>query len=64
MDDFTLFYDGGTVALLTPNNDAATTWVLDHLPDDTPRLGRSIGVEHRYIGDIIEGIQADGLSIQ
>lgn len=65
MDDFTLFYDGGTIALLEPQTNAALDWVDEYLPNDAPRLGKShIAIEHRYITDIVEGIQADGLSVR
>ena len=54
--------NGGSVFLLIPNTDAANAWVEEHLPEDAPVFGKGIAVEARYIGDILHGIQEDGLS--
>jgi hypothetical protein len=51
-----------TVFLLVPKTDDARRWVREHLPDDVMRLGAGVAIEHRYIEDILEGIQADGLT--
>ena len=53
----------GSIFLLIPLNDAAQAWVDEHLPADAATLGRAIAVEHRYIGAIVEGIQAAGLEV-
>jgi len=55
---------GGSVYLLLPCSDAAQAWADEHLPEDAQHLGRAIAVEHRYISDIVAGIQADGLTVQ
>lgn len=57
---------GGTVHLLIPKTEAAHQWVKDHLPDIQPwqKVGEAISVEHRYIGDILEGIVEDGLTVR
>lgn len=60
--DFTVV-SGGTIYQLFPNTDAAKAWASENLPDDTPRLGRSYCVEHRFIGPILDGISSDGLSV-
>lgn len=52
----------GSVFLLIPLTDAANEWVEANLPEDAQRLGRGIAVEHRYILDIVDGAQADGLT--
>ena len=62
MTDFTVS-GGGTLYLLRPNTEAAKEWVADHIPDDAQRLGQAIAVEHRYIDDIVTGIQGDGLGV-
>lgn len=61
--DFTTYYDGSSLILLTPVSDAACNWADQNLPDDAPSLGFAIAVELRYIGDIVAGIQADGLTV-
>jgi predicted thioesterase len=53
-----------TVYLLHPLTDAAREWVAEHLPEDAMRLGNAIAVEHRYIGDIVDGARNDGLSVR
>ncbi len=53
----------GSIFLLTPFTEAADAWAEEHLPEDAQRLGPAIVVEHRYIGDIIAGIQGDGLTV-
>jgi hypothetical protein len=53
----------GSIFLLTPVSDSGRQWVSEHIPDDAQRLGDNIAVEHRYIADIIEGAQADGLEV-
>jgi len=55
--------DHFTIFLLTPLTESATDWVSEHLPPDALRFGDSIAVEHRFIGDIIDGVQQDGLTI-
>lgn len=54
---------GGTIYLLTPISKAAREWANDHLPADAQTLGAAIAAEHRYIGDIVNGIQGDGLTV-
>jgi len=62
--DFTIFVEygaGSTVYLLRPISTRAKIWTREHLPADAPRLGGALAVEHRYIVDIISGMQRDGL---
>lgn len=56
--------DGGSVFLLQPETPAAHAWVEEHIPEDALRLGNGIAVEHRYICDIVDGIQAEGLTLE
>lgn len=60
--DFTVS-NHGSIYLLTPKTEAAHAWRADHLPDDVLSLGQGLCIEHRYIGDIVLGINADGLTI-
>lgn len=55
---------GGTLYLLTPVTKRAQKWVDEHLPEDRQTLGTGIAVEHRYIGEIVEGIKRDGLIVR
>jgi hypothetical protein len=51
------------VYLLRPLTPAAFEWIENHIPEDAQRLGNAIAVEHRYIADIVAGIQGDGLAV-
>ncbi len=53
----------GTVYLLVPRTQAAREWASEHISSEAQMLGSGIAVEHRYIADIVDGIQADGLTI-
>jgi hypothetical protein len=53
----------GTVYMLVPVSLAALEWVEEHTPADAMRLGRSVAVEHRFIEDIVDGIEGDGLAV-
>lgn len=49
--------------LLHPFTEAARNWVAEHIPDDAQLFGEAVVIEHRYIGDIVRGIVADGLEV-
>lgn len=54
----------GTMYLVTPLTDAAKQWVEENVPLESWQwLGRSFGVEHRYIGNLVEGMLGDGLNV-
>ena len=49
--------NGGSIFNLVARTPAALAWCDDNLPDDF--MG---AVEHRYIEDILSGIEMDGLT--
>jgi hypothetical protein len=53
--------DEGTLVLLWTITPEATAWVDEYLPDDRLTWGHATIVESRYIGDILDGMAADGL---
>jgi hypothetical protein len=56
----------GSLVLLSPISEAAKQWADEHIGRDNgfqPYWPDSIVIEARYIGDILEGIQADGLAV-
>jgi hypothetical protein len=53
----------GTIYLLYPNTRRAKQWLKDNLPQDHTTYDDASVVEHHYIGDIIDGIQTDGLDV-
>jgi hypothetical protein len=57
------FDNHGSVCLLTPLTDAAEAWVSDNLPESAMTFGSAVVIEPRYVGPILEGIDAEGLVI-
>ena len=53
----------GSIFLLRPRTPAANVWVSEHLPEDAQSFGDAIAIEHRFISDIVRGIQGDGLVV-
>jgi hypothetical protein len=54
----------GSLFLLTPLSEAAREWAQVHIDMDSAlRFAGAIVVEHRYIADIVAGIQNDGLAV-
>lgn len=54
----------GSIFLLRPLSENAKQWVNEHLPEDRQTFGNAVVVEHRYIEDIVAGMQADGLTVE
>jgi hypothetical protein len=48
----------GSIVLFEPLTDAARGWWTDNVDPEAQTWGRSYVVEHRYAGDIMEGIKA------
>jgi hypothetical protein len=62
--DFGFTFDG-SVCLLRPESDAAREWCDEHLfPGEYSTFGESIVVETNYMPGLIDGIHADGLTIE
>ena len=59
-----LYFDHGSVVTLTARSDAAKQWADEHLPDDRQIWGAHGSViEPRYVADILDGINFDGLTV-
>ena len=56
----------GSIFLLRPLTPSATSWIEEHIGQDNgfQHYFPTVVVEHRYIADIVEGIQSDGLAVQ
>jgi hypothetical protein len=56
----------GSIFLLKPLTPSATLWVEEHIGQDNgyQPYFPTIVVEPRYIADIVDGIQNDGLAVQ
>jgi len=58
-----LIENHGTICLIRPENDWARDWLYDNL-HEPQWLGDAAVVEHRYIGDIVQGLQGLGAVIK
>ena len=55
----------GSIFLLRPQNENAIAWVEDHIGSDNGYQPHypTVVVEHRFIAEIVAGIQGDGLAV-
>ncbi len=55
-----------SIFLLRPQNEQAVSWVNAHIGSENgfQPYWPTVVVEHRYIADIVAGIQTDGLAVQ
>ncbi len=51
----------GTIGIVSPRNEAAQDWLETNLSGQVSWQGD--GVEHRYLANLLEGIQQDGFSV-
>ncbi|MCX7177946.1 MAG: hypothetical protein NTX56_03980 [Proteobacteria bacterium] len=63
MTDMTV-QDHGTLFLLTPNTAAAKVWIDENVQEGARWWGKALVVEHRYIGDVVNGAINDGLTVE
>ncbi|MGA7791765.1 MAG: hypothetical protein WCA19_01920 [Candidatus Acidiferrales bacterium] len=56
----------GSIFLLRPLSPSATSWIEEHIGQENgyQPYFPTVVVEHRYIADIVAGIQNDGLVVQ
>ena len=60
-----LVHGGGTVYLFDPVSDCGREWVERHVGyEPSQKFGGAIAVEHRYIGDLVDGARRDGLVVE
>ena len=62
MHDF-IAHNHGSFWLLLAVTPAARQWEDEHLPEERQVFGNATAVEHRYIADILDGIENDGLDV-
>ena len=65
MNDFEIT-GGGSVYLLNPVSEAAKIWVEENIGQDNgfQPYWPTVVIEHRYIADVVAGIQAEGYTVQ
>jgi hypothetical protein len=61
--DFSIISDGGGVVLLLPRTSEGRAWIAENIDKDATKLGDAVGVEVRYLADLVAGIQQSGLSV-
>ena len=57
IDQFKIINEG-SIVLFEPLTDAARDWWAGNVDPDAITMGQAYVVEHRYAGDIVEGIKA------
>jgi hypothetical protein len=57
------FEDHGSIWLIDPITPAAKTWLDDNITGHMDWFAGSLAVEPRFVWELIEGMQADGLEI-
>lgn len=62
-DDFEV-RNHGTIAVFQPLTNEAREWAESCLPDDVTRWGGGYVVEHRFVRDLVAGLESDGLSVR
>jgi hypothetical protein len=62
MPDFRLL-NAGTIAVLTPCSDSAREWVEEYIPEDHQEWAGGVVIEHRFVLDILSGIDGVGLTV-
>jgi hypothetical protein len=54
----------GSIVLFEPLTSAAQDWWASHVDSEAQTFGNAYAVEHRYAGDIVEGIKATSFKLQ
>ena len=62
LPDFTVS-NQGSIFLVTPLNDTARDWLEENISEDSQYLGRALAVEHRYIENLLQGLQNEGFNV-
>jgi hypothetical protein len=55
---------GGTLYLFHLLSTPARDWVAEHVSGERQLLGDALAVEHRYAGDLADGMVSDGLCVR
>lgn len=63
MSDFTIRNEG-TIFLVTPSSQEALQHLIDNTGEEAQFFGKSLVVEHRYIGDLVTGLRDNGWSVE
>lgn len=58
------YVDHGSLVVLQPITEAARRWVEDNIQSDAQYWCKGVVIEPRYVADIVEGLVADGLTVE
>ena len=53
-----------SVYLITPLTRECEDWLKENVSEDAMYLGHSLAVEHRYVEDLVEGMEQEGFKYQ
>jgi len=53
-----------SVYLITPLTRECEDWLKENVSEDAMYLGHSLAVEHRYVEDLVEGLEQEGFKYQ
>ena len=56
--------DEGSLLLFDLRTEQARGWVEEHVAEDAQRFGRALVVEHRYAGELTDGMAEAGLTVE
>lgn len=59
-----LLENHGTTWLVRPLTQVASDWIEGNVQEDAQFFGNALVVEHRFVGDLAEGMRADGLGVR
>jgi hypothetical protein len=59
-----VFQNHGSIFVCIPDTDEGKDWIDQNISDDAMPWGRGIVIEHRFVGDIIQGAINDGLEVE
>jgi hypothetical protein len=53
--------DHGSICLVCPITTRAEQWIAEHVSDEAQWMGPALVVEPRYMRDLVDGMESDGL---
>ena len=54
----------GSIYLLQPDSQEDREWIAEHINPQAGYWGEAVVVEHRFIGDIVEGLIDAGFEVK
>ncbi len=64
ISDFALTIEGGSICLLWAQTEEGKGWIKDNIDPEHQKWAAAVVIEHRFVGDIVNGIHTDGLTIK